>query len=435
MKGITPELKFYNIDFEDFLNFLAPQQHLKDILFRIRELAKKRGEFCYFAGGVVRDYLLYKEGKLRNINIKDLDLVLEGDLESFLKDLNKEIKKELIFKSQFLTYKCRIYSNIEQIAFEVDFVTARGELYEDIAVLPKVYRSNFVEDLLRRDFTINTLAIGLSPPYEGLLIDLVSGREDLIRGIIRPLHLLSFVDDPTRIFRGIRYKLRFGFVFSEEFLRALENCFEKKALLKLSFSRLVNELKLYLNKELDTDLSQLLELTYELKVFEQAGIITDKERLKLLSEILENLKDELNEHERERAFLLSIGSDFQSLRRLGISEKEVDRLNFIKKQVEFLLEKGVDRLDRMIFFEKFNKEYLVWIGVNFPSLKEDIVEYLKKFSKIKIHLTGEDLKTLGIREGKKIGDILRRIKEKRLLGELNTREEELEFVKRYIKNL
>lgn len=434
MQSITPELKFYQIDFEDFLEFLTSQPELKEIILKIKNLAKKRGEFCYFAGGVVRDYLLHKQGKLRKRNIKDLDLVLEGDLEAFLEELNQEIKKEVLFRSQFLTYKCRIYyPSVEKTAFEVDFVTARGETYEDIAVLPKVYRSNFMEDLLRRDFTINTLAIGLSPPYEGLLIDIVSGKEDLIKGIIRPLHLFSFVDDPTRIFRGIRYKLRFDFVFSEEFLRALEKCFEKRALLKLSFSRLVNELRLYLNKELDTDLSQLLTLTYELKVFEQAGITTDKERLKLLSEILDKLKDELKEHERERAFLLSIGSDLQSLKRLGISEKEIDRLNFLKKQVESLLKQEVDRLNSITFFKRVHREYLVWMGVNFPALKEDVVEYLTKFSKIKIYLTGEDLKALGIKEGKKIGDLLRKIRERKILGELDTREEELEFVKRYIR--
>lgn len=436
MKSITPELKFYQIDFEDFLEFLTSQQELKDIIFKIKNLARKRGEFCYFAGGVVRDYLLYKEGKLKKRNVRDLDLVLEGDLENFLEELNQEIKKEVLFKSQFLTYKCRIYySGVEQTAFEVDFVTARGEVYEDIAVLPKVYHSNFVEDLLRRDFTINTLAIGLSPPYEGLLIDLVSGKEDLIRGIIKPLHLFSFVDDPTRIFRGIRYKLRFDFVFSEEFLRALEKCFEKKALLRLSFSRLVNELKLYLNKEQDINLFQLLEVTHELRVFEQAGITTDKERLRLLSEILAKLKDELEEHEKEKAFLLSIGSDLESLRRLGISEKEIERLNLLRLKVESLLKGDFkSKLNKMMFFERVRKEYLVWMGVNFPFLKEDIVEYLTKFSKIKIYLTGEDLKVLGIKEGKKIGDLLRKIKEKKISGDLESKEEEIEFVRKYIND-
>lgn len=433
MKNIIQEPKLYPIDFEDFLEFLAPKKELKKIILKIKEIAKKRKEFCYFAGGVVRDYLLYKEKNFQKKAIKDLDLVLEGNLEDFLRSLNKEIKIEILFKSQFLTYKCRIFcGSSSQEFFEVDFVTARTEIYEDVAVLPKVCPSNFMEDLLRRDFTINTLAIGLSPPYESLLIDMVSGRQDLSQGIIKPLHPFSFVDDPTRIFRGIRYKVRFGFEFSQEFFEALKISFEKKALYKLSSSRLVNELKLYLHKEPKMNLYDLLKLTYELRVFENAGINTTKERLKNLSEILNLLEDELKPYEKEKAYLLSLGEDLTSLKRLGISEKEINKLNLLKKQIKNLIEINPAKLEKIRFFEKLPKPHLIWLGVSFPVLKKEIVEYVINCSKIKIYLTGEDLKALGIKEGKKIGELLRILKEKKLLKELNTREDELEFVKNYL---
>jgi len=225
-------MKKTKIDLEDFLKTILPDQKLLKFLSLAQDISKKRGEFLYFAGGVVRDYLLKRLYKKKIPKPKDLDLVLQGNLKSFLKELLEKVKGQILFESQFLTYKVKIILNGKE--FLIDFITARKEIYEDVAKLPQVFASHFKDDILRRDFTINALIIGLSPPYEGVLIDLVEGEEDLKKGLIRPLYLNSFVDDPTRIFRGIRYKVRFGFNFSEDFFLALQKCFEKSALKKLS---------------------------------------------------------------------------------------------------------------------------------------------------------------------------------------------------------
>jgi len=435
MKSSIPEPKLYKINLEDFFNFLSFDQRIKEFIYKVQELAKKRGEFLYFVGGVVRDYLYFlKNSGWKKESIKDLDIVLQGDLKGFLEALLKEVEGKILFKSQFLTYKVKIHLNSEELL--IDFITARKETYEDVAKLPKVFPSDFKDDVLRRDFTINTLIIGLSPPYEGYLIDLLNGIDDLEKGIIKPLHLNSFVDDPTRIFRGIRYKVRFEFEFSREFYIALEKSFEKEALKKLTPARIVNELKLYLNKEPRNKLEALLKITNELKIFEQAGIKIKRENIPLIVKILDELGDELSQKEKEKFFLLAlIDKDFiESAQRLGFTEKELREFKKVLQRGERFVEeyKNICFEERIKFFEKIPRFYLLSLAVYFPELKEEIVRFIKVYSKIKPEITGDELKEMGVKSGKEIGRILKILKIKRIEGEIKNKNEEVEFVKQYV---
>ena len=142
MKSSIPEPKLYKINLEDFFNFLSFDQRIKEFIYKVQELAKKRGEFLYFVGGVVRDYLYFlKNSGWKKESIKDLDIVLQGDLKGFLEALLKEVEGKILFKSQFLTYKVKIHLNSEELL--IDFITARKETYEDVAKLPKVFPSDF----------------------------------------------------------------------------------------------------------------------------------------------------------------------------------------------------------------------------------------------------------------------------------------------------
>ena len=432
MTGTTPGLKVYPIDFADFIDFVAKDREAKKFLLRLRDLAQKRGEFLYFAGGMVRDYLLFKKGRLSFKEIKDSDLVLEGNLEEFLQELNGGIKKEILFKSQFLTYKVRVF--LGKISLEVDFITARKEVYEGIAQLPKVFPSNFLDDLLRRDFTINSLAIGLSPPYEGLLLDPLDGKKDLESALIKPLHLYSFVEDPTRIFRGIRYTVRLDFSFAEEFYQALEVCYQKEALKRLSSTRLVNELRLYLLKEGEDLLPDLLETTYQLGVFENAGIEVARENFPVLCEVLKEIKEEFSPKERERVYLLGLVATLSDLERLGFSEVEVKRLANLLHDIKGLCNriKKLSLKEKLDWFDKIRRDYLCAFAVIFPELKEEVLRYLKIYSKVRPELNGEDLKKLGFKPGKDIGEILKLLRLKRLEGTIKNKKEEIEFLKNFL---
>ena len=147
MKNITPELKFnlcFNpvfekVDLEKLFSFVCKSPDLKNFLKIACEIAEKRGEFLYFAGGVVRDFLLKKE-------TLDFDLVLQGNLDEFLKELCKKVKGKIVFKTRFLTYKFKL--DLEKSReFLIDFITARKEVYPEIASLPEVVPANWEEDI------------------------------------------------------------------------------------------------------------------------------------------------------------------------------------------------------------------------------------------------------------------------------------------------
>lgn len=431
MTNIIPELNNFQIekiDLEEFLEFLNLDSEVKAFLQKACELAKKRKEFLYFAGGVVRDYFLRK-------NTKDFDLVLEGNLEDFLKELFKEVKGEILFKSQFLTYKVNIEGNSGK-TFIIDLVTARRELYEAPATLPKVFPSSFKEDILRRDFTINTLILGLTPPYEGKLLDLLGGKRDLEKGIIRPLHLFSFVEDPTRIFRGIRYKVRFNFEWSEEFYQALNKAFEISSLEKLTGSRIYQELKLYLLKESLENLKDLLELTYDLGVFEKVGLKLKRERFLNLVKWLEVLEKELTFQEKEKVFFWGlIWNSSEGALRLGLSIKELNKFKaseeFIKSRVSFLSKMGLS--EKVEFLEKVPFLPLLVLSLFYEDLKEEVLNWIKVYRKIKPKLTGEELKKMGISESPKIGKILKFLRDKHLEGKIRSEEEEKQLVEQLLE--
>ncbi len=427
-------MKTTAIELDKFLKTVLPEKELYEILLIAQEIAGKRKEFLYFAGGVVRDYLLKTLYKKKIPKAKDLDLVLQGNLEDFLEEFLKKVSGKILFKSQFLTYKVKL--NLDGKEFLIDFVTARKEVYEDIAKLPKVFPSEFRDDILRRDFTINSMIIGLSSPYKGILIDMTGGVEDLKRKLIKPLHVNSFVDDPTRIFRGIRYKVRFNFRFSDEFFSALERCFEKSALEKLSGTRVANELKLYLNKEPEDRLRKLLKVALELNILEKAGLKSEKKILTSVPELLKELKEELSEKEREKFFLLGfVNPDFlDSAYRVGFSETEIEELKRHKEVLEKHIKnwKSLSLWEKVKVFEKIPSYYLLILSLHFPEIKKEVVKFFKKYRKIKPELTGEELKKLGVKEGRKIGEFLELLRKEKIEGKIKTLDEEKNFILKYI---
>lgn len=176
-------------------------------------MARKKNLALYLAGGVVRDLLLRRR-------TLDFDFVIEGDAISFARSLAKSFGGRVEFHKSFGTAKWFLDESVayslalvlDELPPSVDFVTARGEIYAHPAALPTVTPSDIKSDLRRRDFSVNALAIQSSPLEEPWpLVDVCNGVDDLKRGLIRALHDQSFVDDPTRILRALRYADRLGF--------------------------------------------------------------------------------------------------------------------------------------------------------------------------------------------------------------------------------
>ncbi len=212
---------------------LAPA--LRGRVETITAVSRRLGVPAYLVGGLVRDLLLGRENR-------DLDVVVEGDGPAFARELAAELGARVRVHEAFLTAVVT-----ESDGFQIDVATARSEFYRAPAALPEVQMSPLRQDLYRRDFTINTLALRLGPEGTPELIDYFGGRRDLRDGVLRVLHSLSFIDDPTRALRAVRLELRLCFAMSPETLRLLAVAVGEGAFDQLSGARLREELALLLD--------------------------------------------------------------------------------------------------------------------------------------------------------------------------------------------
>jgi len=206
------------------------------LLESIAAQAARQNMPAYLVGGFVRDLLLERPSQ-------DFDIVIEGDAIQIANALVQTLGGNLRAHSRFGTAQWQPHSPNQN---HIDLITARSETYAHPAALPNVQKSDLGQDLARRDFTINTLALRLEEAHFGELLDPFGGQSDLQKGLVRVLHPLSFTDDPTRILRAIRYEQRYGFCLEENTLRQLQ---ETRPLLKrLSAERLRHELDLILRE-------------------------------------------------------------------------------------------------------------------------------------------------------------------------------------------
>ncbi len=410
-----------DLPFLEFVARLGLTQRVREFLEIAKEIAQEQKKFLYLAGGQIRDFFLNRPSL-------DLDLVIEGEISEFVESLKKRCGVLVIFSTPFLTYKLSLPS----AGLTIDLASSRGEVYEEVAALPKVYPATFREDIWRRDFTINALIYGLTPPFAERVVDLVGGLSDLKAGLLRPLHKKSFVDDPTRAFRGIRYLARLNFKESSDFREALREAKKEKAFQRLSSSRLRNELQLYIRKEDLMLLPRLLDLSKRFNLFVLSGLELDLPRVERGIKFLLELKAELSEEEKEEAFLLLLsGFKRENLKRLFFTDAQISKLLnkwqiFKEKSLELpKLSLG----DRVFFLEKFPPSFLVAVAVYFEDLWEEIKIFLQRYRYVKPELTGKDLQQLGLLEGKNLGELLRFLREKRLEGSIKSKEEEIELVK------
>lgn len=213
----------------------------------LSEIGAIGGKRVFLVGGSVRDLLLKKQ-------IVDIDIVVEGDAISVAKLLQEHWNGELQIHPQFGTATVTPENPDKP---KIDFVTARSETYQKPATLPKVEPGTIKDDLLRRDFTINALAISLDASDYGNVIDKCSGQADLQSCTIRVLHDRSYIDDPTRIFRACRYAGRFNFQIAESDSLLIEEAIS--LIMKLSGERIRNEIERILTEEHASAIIKLLD--------------------------------------------------------------------------------------------------------------------------------------------------------------------------------
>jgi len=212
-------------------------ERLRNLLLELGRAGDELGYSIYAVGGFVRDLLL-------GIENYDLDIVVEGDGIHFAEEFEKKapcrIRTHKKFGTAIILFPDR---------FKIDIATSRFEIYEAPAALPKVEKGSIKMDLYRRDFTINTLAIQLNPGSFGELIDFFGGMKDIKEKMIRVLHNLSFVEDPTRVFRAVRFEQRLGFQIGKHTQNLMKNAVKTGFMERLSGGRVLSELILLLEED------------------------------------------------------------------------------------------------------------------------------------------------------------------------------------------
>ncbi len=408
----------------------------------LRELGKVGDELdcpVYAVGGFVRDLLL------RNHNL-DMDIVVEGDGIRFAEYFAKKHPCKIRINRRFGTAALRLTDNLK-----VDVATARLEYYDSPAALPTVETSSIKRDLYRRDFTINTLAINLNRGEFGELIDFFGAQRDIKEKVIRVLHNLSFVEDPTRVFRAIRFEQRFGFQLGKQTQNLIKNAVEMGFLDRLSGRRIFSELGLILNEE---DPIPILRRMRDLDLLKSIHIRIPWE--KETENLVEAIKNVISwydllflegECERWQAYFyglmdsLTEGEVLDVCQRLSLSEKNRSKIISGRREGEEALREIARRLDskrrirrsemyelleplstevKLFMMAKTSKKATKkWISLFFTTLRGQ-----------KSLLKGRDLIRLGLRPGPMVKEILADILRARLDQRIKTRDDEINYVKR-----
>jgi tRNA nucleotidyltransferase (CCA-adding enzyme) len=418
---------------------------LLSLLERIGKLADRQEVGAFLVGGFVRDLLM-------NIPNFDLDVVIEGDGIHFGKTLAQELKAEWTIHERFGTVSITLPHalNLPHM-HHVDIATARTEYYEYPTALPTVERSSIKKDLYRRDFTINALAIRINKT-PGELLDFFGGRRDLKDNIVRVLHSLSFVEDPTRVFRAIRFEQRFGFKISKETQQFIQQAESMELFHRLSGSRLGNEL-LHLLEEPEPGKG-----VQRLKQFNLFRFIHPKLQWKEpCTTLFESGEKILAWHEVESArpgierWLLYALAWFESLgqaelvktwKRLGFPQKTTATAGeFLQAQptlMRTLNKKHLAPSEIYPLLAPWPKEFVLFLMAKAQSKSathtamERIREFLTTFQAVSLTLTGHDLEEMGLPKGPAYRRVLDNVFQAKLDGLVVTPEDEYRLAKNLI---
>lgn len=401
------------------------------------QLAAEQGMNVYLVGGFVRDFFL-------GVPNFDVDLVVEGDGIELARRLGETLGARVRVHQRFKTAVVILPDD-----FKIDVATARTEYYEFPAALPRVQRSSVKEDLYRRDFTINTLALCLCPEKFGDLIDFFGGRRDLENGVIRILYNLSFVEDPTRIIRAIRFEQRYRFVMEPDTLRFARDAIERRLLGQLSYSRIMHELILILSeKDPVPSLERMNAIGVWDYIFPEVDLdALDWNDLRRIAVLVVWWQERYNLYGVRPwlvyiLFLLSGLSREEALKAV----KKYPLSKHLQKSLEEsfgapqmasifcehypMLPSELDKLlagwtqEGLIYLLLCIKDEQTW---------ENTVKYLDLKERVKVIIDGNDLKRMGLKPGPIYSRIFEGLYLTKLDGHIKNREEELALVTKWIE--
>ncbi|MBW2568960.1 MAG: CBS domain-containing protein [Deltaproteobacteria bacterium] len=436
-KSLKPTLHARTRDISKFMKERISQR-LLNILQTIGEVAAGIGYSAYVIGGFVRDLFLYRTNE-------DIDIVIEGDGIAFAKKYAAKYSARVHAYGKFGTAVI-----IFPDGFKIDVASARMEYYKFPAALPTVEMSSIKLDLFRRDFTVNTLAIHLNKDRFGTLIDFFSAQKDIKEKSIRVLHNLSFVEDPTRVFRAIRFEQRFGFTIGKLTAGLIKNAVKMDFLKQLSGRRIFNELRQILEEENPIPAVKSLNDYNLLKTVHPSIKINSK-----LIPLLNSVKKVFSWHDLlflEESYLKWAVYFMFLIRHCDkkTSEKICLRLElapcyrtiicterFKADECLLLLERNNQITNSFIYkqLSGFKTELILYMMAltKQERIKKAISHYFTKLRYVNTSVTGKDLMKMGIKPGPIYREILEAVLEAKLNGKIKTRSKELLFVKNNVK--
>ncbi len=423
------------------------------LLQDIAAIAQDQRNAIYIVGGFVRDLLL----KLPSM---DFDIVVEGDAIKLAQAVQEKFGGRITMHKRFGTAKWFIEKAVDgetgetvppslpdTLPVALDFITARREFYTHPTALPTVERGSIKLDLHRRDFTINTLALRLDGHHFGDLHDYWGGYNDLRHGLVRVLHSLSFIDDPTRMLRAVRYEQRYNFEMGK---RTLQLLLEARPLIeRISGDRVRHELDNILAED---NAAQMLDRTQEL------GVLLDIHRDLIWDDWTRNhianletpalewkLEPDLKGLPLKRILAYTLwlmrlpaARAHKVARRLRVSSviagtiqdacglwAELPALATTKPS------ECTNRLDKT----STAAIYAVYIGIDDEDIKKMIHTYITKWRFISQQTSGHDLQTRGLPPGPNFKEILTQLRNAWLDGQINTSEGEMVLLEKLIKEL
>jgi tRNA nucleotidyltransferase (CCA-adding enzyme) len=430
---------------------------LLTLLRQAGDLAEQQGDSLYIVGGFVRDLqlaLMLTDDPSRKDKVSprfDLDLVVEGDAITLAKQLQQQHGGRVRSHSRFGTAKWILQ---EPLCFNpapkedcvplssLDFVTARTEFYRHPSALPEVEKSSVKQDLHRRDFTINTLALNLTTDCFGQLLDFYGGQSDLEAGLIRVLHSLSFVEDPTRMLRAARLLARLEFQLEERTAELLNDALD--LLGRVSGERISHELELIFKERRPELALQQLERLGILAAI-HPGLVADDLFIRQARQLQTGLA-ETPWSAVEPAAVHYLGLMSFPMARDEV-ESVVTRLNLrtnqrsTLKQVYRIKRNAGEiarvvqpsRLYRLLTGSSEDARLIAWLALENNSAREQLVRFQSELQDVSPQIDGNFLKTeFGLAPGPLFRDIIEALRDARLDERVQSLEDERAFVERFI---
>ncbi len=408
-----------------------------DLLKLVARAARELKLPLYVVGGLPRDILLGNPSK-------DFDLVVEGRAELLAKELASRYGGRVVVHKAFGTAKWEPpapngrQGPMRGASGALDIITARSETYKHPGALPTVAPGTIADDLRRRDFTINALAIRLDGSHLGELRDDVGGRRDLEQGLVRVLHAASFIDDPTRMYRAVRYEQRYGFRIANDTLQLIPAALG--GIGRLSAQRIRHELDLILDEQHAVRMLRRLAELDLLKAINPA-LSCDEAAAKRLAAVEQAPPLEVPVVPRRGLRWL--------LWLMGLPAAEIEnidgRLHFTADLRRDLL--AASELAAQIhsyvglppsgWHDRLSNTppaaaYAVYLSLKPGNAHSALERYLSEWRHIRPKTTGHDLRQLGIKPGAEYQRILRELRRAWLDGELHSAQDERDYLQRLL---